>query len=244
MGMSNMGKSFTLIVILIMVTASVIAVGTTYAQLIPKPSVPEFTLKYVRASYSVTTIDPYTGASTIQQKDNSTIEITIKNQLFTYFFNNTNYYLYYNIAYQGHFEKGNWTDLYYYHNYIPSSSDFIPNMLPQTKNSEYTVTSIPANFPANAQVDFEVQAIEMHDGQVYYIPHLGMQEVSDPGIVLGQTSNWSNIKTINLTDNSVSVSTSPSPTPTVPEFSWLMILPLFIFTLPIAVIFKLRNLGK
>lgn len=109
-------------------------------QSIPKPSVPEFTLKYVRASYSVTTIDPYTGASTIQQKDISTIEITIKNQPFTYFFNNTNYYLYYNIAYKGHFEKGNWTDLYYYHSYIPSISDFILNMLPQTKNSEYTVT--------------------------------------------------------------------------------------------------------
>lgn len=71
----------------------------------------------------------------------------------------------------------------------------------------------------------------MHDGQVYYIPHLGMQEISDPGIVLGQTSNWSNIETINLADNSVSISTSASPnptptltqnstpTPTVPEVS-------------------------
>jgi hypothetical protein len=34
---------------------------------------------------------------------------------------------------------------------------------------------------------------------------------------------------------------SPTPTPTVPEFSWLMILPLFIFMLSIAVIVKLRK---
>jgi hypothetical protein len=49
---------------------------------------------------------------------------------------------------------------------------------------------------------------------------------------------------LNLADGSVSISTSPTPnptpTPSVPEFSWLMILPLLLF-IPIAlVIFRKR----
>jgi hypothetical protein len=36
----------------------------------------------------------------------------------------------------------------------------------------------------------------------------------------------------------------PTPTPSVPEFSWLMTLPLFIITLSIAVIIRFRRLRK
>jgi hypothetical protein len=224
------------------------------AQSIPTPTIPTFTLKYLNASYSVTTTDPYTGATTTQQKDNSTIEISIKNQPFTYSYNNTNYYLYYNIGYKGHFEHGNWTYLYHYISYT-SSSDFIPNMFPATKNSEYTIALIPANFPADAKVDFEVQAIEMHDGMVPYYPHLSSvmlgQIYYEHGVVFGQSSDWSNIETINLADDSVTVSTSAnpnvtlSPTPTVPELSWLIILPLFLSGLFVTVIVRHRkNNGK
>jgi hypothetical protein len=62
--------------------------------------------------------------------------------------------------------------------------------------------------------------------------------------VIGQ-SGWSNTQTITIPASSASG--SPSPTPTVPEFSWLVILPLCVALLFVAVKLKHRmttNLNK
>ncbi len=72
-----------------------------------KPSVPEFTVKFVNASYSVTTTNPYTGLEETELISNNTIEITINNQPFEY----SDFQIYYNIRVKPHFE-GNWTEIY------------------------------------------------------------------------------------------------------------------------------------
>ena len=69
--MKSMGKVVCLLLILIITlsTGSLI-IKPASAQSIPKPSVPEFSLKYVDNSYNVaptTTIDPYTGKTTTIQ---------------------------------------------------------------------------------------------------------------------------------------------------------------------------------
>jgi hypothetical protein len=77
---------------------------------IPKPSIPDFTLKFVIDSYDVPPtygIDQYTGETIITEGgyhvDNKTIEITIKNQPYTYSYNDSSAWIVYNVMVKGHF---------------------------------------------------------------------------------------------------------------------------------------------
>jgi len=94
-----------------LVLASAVFLGTVQASTdvsdIPKPSVPQFTVKFVNASYSITTTDPYTGVSETQQISNNSIQVTINNQPFDH----SNNQIYYNIRIKPHFAD-NWTDVY------------------------------------------------------------------------------------------------------------------------------------
>jgi hypothetical protein len=59
-----MSKLATLLFFTVLTVSSLVMVETAFAQSIPKPSVPEFTLVLVDSSYDVPTtysIDPYTG---------------------------------------------------------------------------------------------------------------------------------------------------------------------------------------
>jgi hypothetical protein len=105
---------------------------------ITKPSVPELTVKFIKSSYNVTTIAPYTGANLTEQKDNNTIEVIIKNQPFTPYAiagpksNSTmsSYYLslYYDVQVKGHSEYNRIEEY--------ASSRYQP---PPQSNLEYTV---------------------------------------------------------------------------------------------------------
>ena len=69
--------------------SNLVMVGSVFAQSIPTPSVPEFSLRFVDASYDVPTtytIDDYTGQNITHpgyHVENRTIEVRIKNQPFT-----------------------------------------------------------------------------------------------------------------------------------------------------------------
>jgi len=125
-----------------------------FAQSITKPSVPEFTVKLVEHPYDVPTtysIDKYTGENVTNpgfHVENKKIEISIKNQPSVY---GENYTLYYNVRVKGNFEN-NWVELYSY-------SDSSSGNLPPKTDSQYTVLSLPADYPPNAQVNFQVEAI-------------------------------------------------------------------------------------
>src|SRR3990172_3290742 len=85
-----MNKKFVLLLILILTASSLTAVNLANAS-IPKPSVPEFTLKLVDSSYDEPTTystDPYTGKQVTHEGyhvESRTIELKIKNQPFTPF---------------------------------------------------------------------------------------------------------------------------------------------------------------
>ena len=81
--------AFALLLVLVLATSSIIIVKPAFAES-PKPSVPEFSLKYIDLSYDVPPtygIDQYTGKTVITQDgyrvDNRSIQFTIKNQPFT-----------------------------------------------------------------------------------------------------------------------------------------------------------------
>jgi hypothetical protein len=115
---------------------------------IPKPSVPEFTLKYVDHSYDVPPtygIDPYTGKTMLTQSgyhvQNNSVELIIKNQPYHSYRNENGslIWLYYLVAIKGHFE--NWTDDNWASQTINLKTyDSYPlNYIPSSENSEYTV---------------------------------------------------------------------------------------------------------
>ena len=89
---------------------------------IPKPSIPEFTVKLVAYPYDVpptppttsTTIDPYTGEEHVitnpgkpgYRVENRSVEITIRNQPFTEFkLDNNHISFFYSMSYKGHYEE-------------------------------------------------------------------------------------------------------------------------------------------
>ena len=223
-----------------MVTSSLIAVRTAFAQSIPKRSVPDFTIKYADYSYDIPPtygIDQYTGKTIIIQQgshvDNRTVEFTIKNQPFTAY-NDTN---------------GNWTTLYYlfrfkgaygsyWSNYPETGHSYgrFTGLFPDTSasNSDYTViminllalTSYPSGtpeIPTGATIDFQVQAMMGY----IVIEHTGMLAGDFYGFT-GERSDWSNTQTITIGE-STSLS-SPSSSPTVPEFPVSILIITFLVT--------------
>jgi hypothetical protein len=206
-------------------------VESAFAQTIPRPSVPEFTAKYVDRSYTVpasTTIDPYTGQNVTNPSyyvENRTFEIAIKNQHFTPYDDNSTgaqwkITLMYQIRTKGAFAQ-NWTNLYFV------DDGFLP-----ASNSDYTTVSytlgegsVWGNLQVNAQVDFQVEAM------IGYV-HRTVGFMS--WYFTGESSDWSNTQTITIPETSTSTSPVPTPTTTVQEFSSWTISILLIMMIALA----------
>ena len=187
--MGSQGKSFASILILMVALSSltVLMSKPANAQTIPKPSVPEFTLKYVDKSYNVPPtygIDPYTGKNVMTQAGyyikNASVEVIIKNQPFTAYHNENGLlvYLFYVIESKGHFE--NWNPFFSDASYWMKqnlSENYPPNFISYS-DSQYTIVTYGldgdnatvstyyggydyslSNVSVGGQIDFRVQAI-------------------------------------------------------------------------------------
>ena len=149
-----------MLLVVILVVSSLIMLESAYAQSIPKPSVPEFTVQYIKTSYSV--IDPYTGVS--QQVDNSTIEVKIKNQPFTYTNNGISYHLYYNVRTKPHFE-GNWIERYP----IIDRANSPYNTTTKTfSSSKYLTSEFLPSLPAQPNSDYTDVFYDLNGNNAYY----------------------------------------------------------------------------
>jgi hypothetical protein len=182
---------------------------------IPKPSVPEFTLKFVDNSYDVPPtygIDPYTGKNVTTQAghhvENKSIEVTIKNQPFANSSDGNTYHLYYNIRTKGHFGQ-DWTELYHFVSLLSSPynesnnifSEYVPDTFPHESKSDFTVLILPANYPPNSQVDIQVEAIVGHDSQWWEVDHNLAPQIGghyQPAIAFDTESGWSNTQTLTI----------------------------------------------
>ncbi len=138
-----------ILALLFLAVAGTVHFGTVQAESsITKPSVPEFTVKFVNASYVVTTTNPYTGLSETKLTNNNSIEVTIKNQPFDY----SNNQIYYNIRTKPHFaSNNNWTEIYplrnltssYTGNNTWSYAEYINPDSPAQSSSSYTIVAFP-----------------------------------------------------------------------------------------------------
>jgi hypothetical protein len=247
--MNSTSKSSTLFFILIMAISSLslIMVKPATAQTIPKPSIPEFTLKYADHSYDVpstttSTFNPYNNQTTITTTpgyhvQKQTIDMTTKNQPIPPTIDGNKSYLLYWIRQKGHYDNS--TDwIYPYQDAIDA--------YPRQSNSDYTVISLPTSYTttthygentkylqAGDEIDFQVRAILAYGynhsiSAVYPVYSYDYESVA--------TSDWSNTQTLTITALS-----NPTPTPTVPEFPLLVILPFFVSLLLVAVYLKHRR---
>jgi hypothetical protein len=199
-----MSKRPALLIIAILAVSSLIMVESASAAI--KPSIPEFTVKLVVHPYDVPatySTDPYTGENITHSGyhvENKTIEISIKNQPSVY---GEDYTLYYNVRVKGSFENS-WVELYSY-------SDSSPGNLPPKTESQYTVLSLPADYPPKAQVDFQVEAILVHsyERRAYsddWLAQHPLAEVMQPGLKdlyvrefeIEGSSDWSDTQTVTI----------------------------------------------
>ena len=207
-----MKRNLSLLLILILTSSSLMIINTTFAQSIPKPSVPEFTLKYIDLSYDVPPtygIDEFTGKTVIKQEgyrvDNQSIAFKIKNQPFVSYTDEDGNFtsLFYNFRYKGHYGdewrnypfSGSGQSTHRYEWYETISPKF------PISNSIYTEAAIPLHelFGVNkptigSAVDFQVQALIGHIDPITTGP------IAGDGFYrfTGQSSDWSNTQTITI----------------------------------------------
>jgi hypothetical protein len=209
-------KYLGFIILASLAIVSIAIMKGTVAQSTLKPSVPEFTVKLVPSQGSITITDPLTGANNTINFDNSTIQITIKNQLFSSYKDvNGNFInLYYNVSEKGPY--GNWK---YYptsvQKYAISNSEhtvltFLTNDMNRLQQNSAGIQADVIPTPVG-ELDFQVQACIG-----YYSIAYGFSGSSFPSqieVFNGETSDWSNIQTINIGETSASASPNPTLAP-------------------------------
>jgi hypothetical protein len=169
-------KACFIMALLFSTLAIAVYFGTTQASTdvsgVPKPSIPEFTVKFVNASYTVTTTNPYTGVDETQQISNNSIEVTIKNQPFDYSNNGLTYPVYFDIRVKPHF-SGNWTEVYplqnrtsSYENGTFSYAEYVSPDSPHQSKSSYITISFRV-------VPTELYGESGYDVQRYYSGYEG-----------------------------------------------------------------------
>jgi len=187
-----------------------------------KPSVPQFSVKLVDYSYEVypvPTTDPYTGPITIPgyRVENKTIEVTIKNQLFTPYTDEDGHKinLYYIIQFKGHYEE--WQS---YESYSYSGTRLVQS------DSSYTIYSMPTDkYAYGSKLDFRVQAVIGYDEYVEYtseqqadiwnsnpMSHMILSLLDGYTRFVEITSNWGGVQTITIGDGSIVLNNGPSAT--------------------------------
>lgn len=238
--MACLGRVFSILLVVILAVSILIIVESASAQTIPKPSVPEFSLRYEDHSYyeqPTYTTDPITGKQVIENEagyiKNDSIQINIKNQPFTSSKDASGNYtlLYYNVRYKGHFEN-HWQT----YPYSPSSGYW--------KATQTGYTSIPlpntqvGYFATDSQFDFQVQALVGYETSTTGISQLPPHNLSTSYQFHGLEGDWSPTQTITISDESA------SPSPTVPEFPCLLVISLLLSALAVALAFRIKSLNQ
>ncbi|MCW4046781.1 MAG: hypothetical protein NWE99_04365 [Candidatus Bathyarchaeota archaeon] len=218
-----MGKRAALLLIAMLAASSLIMIEYAFSQSIPKPSVPEFTVKYIDSSYYVppttptTTIDPYTGQTITQGggggyvEGAKKIEIRIKNQPVT---NNSLQY-FFNVRVKGHFSQ-DWTVIDQWDKEAGSTDLYVFNPYPeQNYSSQYTILTYHEGIPSKGQMDFQVRALIGHVDRVGDPNHSALYNMYYANAVFtGESSDWSDTQTISIGESQMPTSPPATPTPT------------------------------
>jgi hypothetical protein len=251
--MGNISKTlaFLLTLIIAMSCLTLITVGFANAQSVTKPSIPQFTLSFVNASYSK-------GSDFFQ---NEVIDISIVNQPFTsYYVVNNSVDLYYKISWNTSSTTTGLSQFWGFNNtvWLASNCRRDPEngtlLNPNAKTTDITLNFVTNNYsvplglspplpdiPVGGQADFQVQAsIGYYSGAVWYGNSWFGWSSSDLN-----SSDWSPIQTITIPESNASPTQSPTPTSSVPEFPATIVLTFLVLTvLAVAVVSRRKHLTR
>ena len=188
-------SALALVLFIALSSLTALAVKPANAQTISPPSVPQFTVQFINASYGVTTTNPYTGQNQTRPVSNCSIQITITNQNnYALLSSPENYHIFYGLRMSPHFQN-DWRELNGL-NYLTSTpstngnspsayylmdSSFLsignytvitfPVTPTDSQNSIYNVGALSA-IPYNGQIDFQVKALVGHNSTYWtWDPH-------------------------------------------------------------------------
>jgi hypothetical protein len=168
-------KNILSMIIVLLASGLMVTKTSSASDSMAKPSVPEFTVKFVNSSYTVTTTNPYTGINESKLVSNDSIEIIIKNQPFLGYSND--YRIYFNVRAKPHFE-GNWTEIYRLQNLTSSYNadgafsfaEYVSHDSPTQSNSSYT------------NITFPVVPTELYQASGYDIQRYHTEEGVEEGV--------------------------------------------------------------
>lgn len=235
--MNRISKASALLLTIIITLScmALLTVKPTNAESVPTPSVPDFSLKAVDASYDVPTthsIDPYTGQDITHQGyhvSKTNLVMTIQNQPSVYQYNGS---FLYNVRVKGHYQE-NWTQLYL-NDQIPladASSAQTVLIMGSLDGNSLALIGTSTVIPYRGMEDFQVQAMI---GGFFKAGLFGHTEFS------GESSDWSDTQTLTVGE---SVSSVLTPSPTLPELPWLVIVPLLLSVFALAVVLRHRKIA-
>jgi len=198
-----MRKLATLLLITVLAVSSLIMLSSVFAQSITKPSIPEFTAKYVDNSYDIAptyTTDPYTNNIVIQTPgehvDDRTVVITIKNEPFTQFTdsNGNTINMFYNVRYKGTFGQY-WTRVYGGERRVVSYDNPDDNYGYKIQNYGSQNTVVLIKPPSQGQMDIQVEALQGYTTRKSE-GHIIFNEVWYT--FYGEESGWSDTQTLTI----------------------------------------------
>ena len=244
--MARISRCIVAIIAVILAISVFTTLSAGSSQTMPKPSVPEFTAEYVVRSYDVPVTyenitDPYTGEvrtriSGGNHIDNKTIDVIIANQPFSStIIDGYSTYFYYIIRWKGTFDS--WADINY-SSWSFGSNDNQGHERIEPSDSDFTVKSYKLIWdlpyiPEGGSLDFQVKAqigysYPVYDGHIMPVGSVFKVEAE---------SDWSNIQTVTISNESV------SPSPSVPEFPYLTAIPLLLSALVVVLALRIRKPG-
>lgn len=203
-------QALSLTFIIVLSCLTLVVAKPTNAQTIPKPAVPEFTVKYADNSYYAPTptaiTDQYGNSRVVQgYVENKTFEFSIKNQAFAPYtipYNSSDPYntgqtvsVMYNIRMKQ--SEGNWA-------FITHLSDgYLSQSAGHSTIASYPLDQLfPSGIPYGSEIEFQVQALI---GYVHRYPIINSWTFN------GTESDWSSTQIVTIPVSSA----SPTPSPTV-----------------------------
>lgn len=220
-----MRKLLTSILAFLLTASILLMAESAVAESIPKPSIPEFTLKYANHPYykeASNETDLYIGQITINPGkwvDNKTIDVSIKNQQF----NNPKYHLFYNVRFKLHLRQ-NWDEhaptLWYWNAKGDNLAQYITNA-PAQSETEFTQLSFWAqSYPDNSTIDCQIQVLVGYDS-TRFVPNIGFAPQlgghTEPAIAFFSSTNWSPTQTITINKDTLQVTPTANSTQPVTQ---------------------------
>lgn len=199
--------------------------GWAAAESIPKPSIPEFTLKYANHPYYIAAsneTDVYTGQVTTHPDkwvDNKTIDVSIKNQQF----NDPKYHLFYNVRFKPHF-RDYWDETYptvwYWNAKGDSLAQYITGAISQSAAESTELSFWAQSYPDNSTIDYQVQVLVGYDSDRFvpdhdFAPWVGGH--TEPAMAYFSSTNWSPTQTITINNGALEVTPTAASTQPVTQ---------------------------